>query len=83
MSDSFTVRTPKQIAALLAKLEAANAAIAIVHADLTGEVAQVVKKTRKPRAPKTVAASDTPAVPKKRGRPAKAAPAAAPTDPGV
>ena len=79
MSDSFTVRTPKQIAVLLAKLEAANAAIAIVHADLTGEVAQVVKKPRKPRAPKAVEATEAP---KKRGRPAKAAVAAA-VDPGV
>ena len=70
---SYLVRTEKQIAALLAKLEAANAAIAIVHADLTGEVAQVVENTRKPRQAKAVAASDAPVATKKRGRPPKAA----------
>jgi len=68
---AYLVRTEKQLDALLAKLEAANAAIAIVHADLTGEVAQVVKKTRKPRQAKAVVADAAPA--KKRGRPPKAA----------
>ena len=66
----FRVLTAREQASVTKALEKANNALLLVNAIVSGE--QKVRKTRKPRKAKEVAAQPAPTGKRKPGRPAKA-----------